>query len=647
MLMQIRGLERRLGGRTLFSGVDWQLDRRSRCGLVGANGVGKTSLLRLLAGEDNPDAGQIDRGSEVSLGYLPQEAPRQGDGPVLAYLLAAAADLRQLELRLRQTEGELARAAEAETAVDLAARYQELEAHYRVLGGYELPSRAQALLTGLGFSPTRQQSSVQALYGGWWMRLELARLLLQQPDLLLLDEPTNHLDLESMAWLEDFLVGYAGGWVTVSHDRTFLNRRVQTVAELTPSGLWCVPGNYDAYLTARALRAQQSEQALQRRSARRANVEAFAERFGAKATKARQAQSRLKQLARREATEPTLTLAPPAASLRLLLPQPVRSGDQVLVLEQLSFGYGAGPSLYRDVNLTLSRGERLALVGANGAGKSTLLKLMAGVLTPGSGSRRLGHQVTPYYFAQHQLEALDARRTVLEELQVLCPERSEGNLRNLLGGFLFAGDAVGRRVGVLSGGEKSRLALAKMLARPANLLLLDEPTNHLDLASREVLEAALAEFAGTLVLISHDRTCLSRVATGVLAVDVDGGLVRHSGDFATYEARLIAAARGGAGAAAAHAPGPTEVGVPSSAERAETQRERRQAQREAERQGRQLAALEAEVATAEAEVAALAAELAAPATYADHARFAALAHQHAEREAALKLLYDRWETLAG
>jgi ATP-binding cassette subfamily F protein 3 len=537
-VIQLDGISKGFGGQVLFRDVAWRIGERERIGLVGPNGAGKTTLCRILAGLDEPDAGRVSRPRGVTIGYLPQEVAGSLTGSVLAEALSGFDAVWALE---REME-DVARALETAPSEALTEHYGELQHRFEALGGYRLEAQARAILSGLGFRPDEVGRPLTEFSGGWRMRAALARLLLLAPSLLLLDEPTNHLDLASLAWLEDFLAGYDGTVVVVSHDRYFLNRMVTSIADLTPDGLVVYPGDYDDFLVEREARRALLEARARNQAKRIAEVERFIERFRYKATKARQVQSRIKMLARVERLE----LPGASRQVHFAFPEPPRTGRRVATLTGLHKAYGDNV-VYAGVDVAVERGERLALVGDNGAGKSTLLKVLAGVLPFERGERTLGAHVAVHYYAQHQLDALDPARTVLEELEAVAPEATHTRLRTLLGAFLFSGDSVDKKVAVLSGGEKARLALARMLVRPAALLCLDEPTNHLDLASREVLESALADFPGTIVFISHDRYFINRIATAVVEV-ARGTLTRYPGSYDDY---LDARARGVEGSPAA------------------------------------------------------------------------------------------------
>ena len=556
-MIQLDGITKGFGGQVLFREVTWRIAERERIGLVGPNGAGKTTLCRILAGLEEPDAGQVSRPRGVTVGYLPQEVAGSVTGSVLAEALSGFAEVWALE---REME-DVARALETVSSEALTERYGELQHRFEALGGYRLETQARTILSGLGFRPDEVARPLTEFSGGWRMRAALARLLLLAPSLLLLDEPTNHLDLASLAWLEDFLTSYDGTVVVVSHDRYFLNRMVTSIADLTPEGLVLYPGDYDDFLVEREARRELLEARARNQAKRIAEVERFIERFRYKATKARQVQSRIKMLERVDRLE-----VPGARrQVHFSFPEPPRTGRRVATLTGMHKAYGDNV-VYAGVDVAVERGERLALVGDNGAGKSTFLKILAGVLPFERGERVLGAHVAVHYYAQHQLDALDPGRTVLEELEAVAPEATHTRLRTILGAFLFSGDSVEKKVAVLSGGEKARLALARMLVRPAALLCLDEPTNHLDLASREVLESALAGFPGTIVFISHDRYFINRIATVVVEV-AHGTLTRYPGSYDDY---LDAKGRGGdvtsRASGSGHAPALPEAKV--AAERA-------------------------------------------------------------------------------
>ena len=513
------------GGQQLLQDCTWRIGRGERIGLVGPNGAGKTTLCRILAGVEETDAGRVHRDSGVTVGYLPQEVTAGEDRTVLAEALSGFDEVWRLEAEL---ESLASRMAGPDAGPELTETYGEVQHRFEALGGYRLEAEAKIILGGLGFSPDGAHRPLAEYSGGWRMRAALARLLLLRPDLLLLDEPTNHLDLESLQWLENFLAAYEGSVVIVSHDRYFLNRMVTAIAELAGGSVTLYHGDYDHFLMEREARQALREAQARNQAKRVAEIERFIERFRYKASKARQVQSRVKMLGRMERIETEAD----ARRIHFSFPQPPRTGRLVARMSGIRKAYGDNV-VYAGVDFLVERGDRVALVGINGAGKSTLLKMLAGTLPFDAGERVLGSHVEVQYYAQHQLDALDPTRTVLEEIELAAPEAQISRLRTILGSFLFSGDTVEKKVGVLSGGEKARLALAKMLARPAALLCMDEPTNHLDLASKEVLEEALSGFTGTIVFISHDRYFINRIATQVVEVE-HGQLATHLGSYDDY-----------------------------------------------------------------------------------------------------------------
>jgi ATP-binding cassette, subfamily F, member 3 len=645
-VIQVEVVSKAYGDRVLFRDVTWQLSGRERIGLVGPNGVGKTTLCRILVGLDPPDAGRVSRARETTVGYLPQEAAGEARGSVLGEALSGFPEVWELE---RQLEALAVRLHEYPDDA-LTARYGDLQHRFEALGGYRLETEARVILSGLGFREADFARPLVEFSGGWRMRAALARLLLQGPTLLLLDEPTNHLDLESLGWLENYLGAYDGTVVVVSHDRYFLNRMVTTIAELSPAGLELYPGDYDDYLTQREARQALLEARARNQAKRVAEIERFIERFRYKASKARQVQSRVKMLDRLERVE----VEGAARHIRFSFPAPPRTGRHVTQLRRIAKAYGP-KVVYAGVDLDLERGDRIALVGPNGAGKSTLLRILAGVLPPDSGERILGAHVATHYYAQHQLDALDPARSVLEEMEAAAPEADRTRLRTLLGAFLFLGDAVEKRVSVLSGGEKARLALARMLVRPAPFLCLDEPTNHLDLASRDVLEDALVGFSGTMVFISHDRYFINRLATKVVEVR-DGRLVTHLGGYDDYQAALADAPAGASApppeTAAPPAPEtarPAERGAPAGTPPPPPDGRARRRPRidpAVRERRRRLDALEAEIHATESRLEDLGRALADPALYADGERVRAVTLERQQVEEQVAWLLHEWETLS-
>ena len=657
-MIRLESIERQFGTQVLFDGLSWTIQPQSRLGLVGPNGTGKTTLLRMIAGMDRPDGGQVLRPNALRIGYLPQEVETIEGGSVLGVVLAGFEEIQTLEDRLEDLERQMSRldAADPELA-RLTGTYGELRQRFELLGGDQVEARARSILSGLGVGEDLHHSDVEQLSGGWRMRVVLARLLLSEPGLLLLDEPTNHLDLEAIDWLEGFLQSYEGAFVVVSHDRYFLNRMVREIAELDRGVITPFPGSYDAYLVEREARRERMEAAARQQAKERAKVERFIERFRYKNTKAKQVQSRIKALEKEE----QIVVEKRSGTVRFGFPPAPRSGDIAVRIESLAKSYGDN-QVYDSLDLLIKRGDRLALIGPNGAGKSTLLKLLAGKVDHDDGVLELGHNVLRQYYAQHQLEELDPDATVLDEMETVAPPDLRPRLRSMLGSFLFRGDAVEKKVAVLSGGEKARLALCKMLVRPMNLLLLDEPTNHLDLPSREILEDAINQFEGTLVLISHDRYFINRVATSIAMVG--GGRAEvHDGDYDSYlewkrwrasqgETSLPDGVENRATVAGMATAAPVAGGTGATAKRSEREQKRAEAEERNRRyQARkqvqdQLEPLEREINEIEATLETLTARQADPDVYSDPEAARQTAQEKERAEERLQQLYQRWEALA-
>jgi ATP-binding cassette subfamily F protein 3 len=532
MLLQLQSIGRRIGGRWLFRDATLVVRAGDRIGLVGPNGAGKSTMLKHIAGDATLDSGEISIGRGVRLGMLRQEIDPRQTHSVQAEAATALARLDELEAEMRALELQMTEAGERGEAISapLAERYDQVSTAFDHGGGFGREGQVARVLAGLGFDEEARERPLSSFSGGWLMRVELAKLFLAQPDVLLLDEPTNHLDLPAIQWFEETIANFPGALVIVSHDRTFLRKHVSRVLDLDGlGGSVLYEGGYDRYL---AQRAERREQLLARKANQDreiAQMERFVERFRAKATKAKQAQSRMKALDRIERIE---VGAVGGRSMRLKIPPPPRSGEQVITQTDIQKAYG-DKKVYTGVDIAVRRGERVALAGPNGAGKSTLLRIVAGALDIDAGERRLGHNVQVAFFAQHQLESLDERASVLEELERSALTEDVPRLRGHLGAFLFSGDDVDKKISVLSGGEKARVALAKMLLRPANLLVLDEPTNHLDIQSCEVLEQALQSYEGSLVFVSHDRAFINALAGRV--VEVKYGVLREfSGNYDEY-----------------------------------------------------------------------------------------------------------------
>ena len=516
-MLSISGLSKAFAGQALFEEVSLQVNRGDHIGLVGPNGAGKSTLLAMILRRESPDAGSVSLQRGVTLGYLPQESLPPTDQTVLQVATAATNAIASADPRLDRNPAE---AGGGKSAIHLLAG--ELE-------GYELEPKAKKVLRGLGFRESDYDRPCRELSGGWIMRAHLARLLVQEPDLLMLDEPTNHLDLEAVLWLQEFLKRYPGGLILISHDREFLNELVGSVVEIRQGRLWRYRGNYDDYLQQREAHEEQLLAAYKNQQREIAQLMRFVERFRAKNTKASQAQSKLKQIERMEKVDAPVG---EEAEIGFSFPQPVRSGLRVIRLKDIHHSYDS-IAVYRGMNFHAERGQRIVLVGPNGSGKSTLLKILAEVVQPQSGERELGHNVKFGYFAQHRVENLHLDQTVLAEALDTPQRVTEQFVRTVLGCFLFRGDDVFKPVRVLSGGEKTRLALVKLLLDPPNLLLMDEPTTHLDIASTEALIAALEQYQGTLIFISHDVYFIRAIANHVVHINA-GQLTHYPGDYQYY-----------------------------------------------------------------------------------------------------------------
>lgn len=528
VIVEVKEIYKSYGDKILFAGASFRIGARDRIGLVGPNGSGKTTIFRLLSGEEHPDRGEIIIRRGVRIGYLPQESRPEEGKRLLEEVQDSAQDITNLAEKMRLLEEEIAEEKNPQVLEELLKAYGQMENDYAQRGGYSLTAQAKRILLGLGFREVDFERWTKEFSGGWYMRVLLAKILLANTDLLLLDEPTNHLDLDSLIWLENFLADYPGALVVVSHDRFFLNRVVKKIIAIEEKRIVSYGGHYDAYEMAREKIKRIQQAAWENQHKKIAAVERFIDRFRYNAARAHQVQSRIKWLEK----QPQVDLIRDPQSIHFSFPQPVPSGKVVVELKNVQKAYGK-VKVYTGLNLTILKGDKVALVGPNGAGKSTLLKILAGILKPDSGTVSWGHRVSIGYFAQHQLELLDPTKTIWEEILSLAKDESLTFLRGLLGAFLFSGDEINKKISVLSGGEKSRVVLAKMLMRPANFLLLDEPTNHLDINARAVLEKALSEYQGTVCLITHDRHLINKVANKIMEIQ-EGQINLYAGNYDDY-----------------------------------------------------------------------------------------------------------------
>jgi ATP-binding cassette subfamily F protein 3 len=649
-MIQLVGITKSFGARALFTDLTWRLSPGRRIGLIGANGAGKTTLFRIISGELEPDSGHVVMPVGGTIGLLPQEVGDIDDLPVLDFVMAGRADL----LAMQETIERLTRALESGQSIDVvrdSALLADTMEQFQLQGGPTLRGRCEDILKGMGFERARWTTRARLLSGGWKVRLVLARLLLQRPTLLLMDEPTNHLDVPSLEWLENFLRTYEGTVVIISHDRYLLNQLANETAALELDGLHVHAGGYDDYQRHREERIALNEKQRDAQERHIRQQQEFIDRFRSKATKARQVQSRVKML---EKVERIDSIADRKALRTFRFAEAPAPGRLICSVRGVHKAFG-DVVVYDGLDLEFHRGERVALVGPNGAGKSTLLKMLTGRETPDRGTLELGAGVIAGYFGQHQVDELDERRTVLGEMEAHATVDTQSMCRSILGAFLFSGDDVGKRISVLSGGERNRVALARMLLQPSNVLLLDEPTNHLDISSRDALQEALRRYQGTLIFVSHDRHFINTVATRVVHIE-DRQAVSYDGDYDYY----LWKRREATGSAAGSAPASTNQGQPvpgvdlgeSSAERRD--RRRREAEfrqtlsRDTRRPRQQLTQVESRIQTAEEKQKRLEAVLGDAATYAPDSTVSVGALQQELRDVQIELsyLFDQWTTLS-
>ena len=637
-MLQLKNVIKDFADRRIFAGIDWHIRPGDRIGLCGENGAGKTTLLKMLAGRVSPDGGEMQVARGTTFGYLPQDGLEHRGRSLFAEVREAFAELLAMETELTGLEQAIAACHEP---ADMD-RYATLQEAFRQRGGYAMETEIAKVLRGLGFAEGDWNKPCEQFSGGWQMRIALAKLLLQRPNLLLLDEPTNHLDLPARDWLEDYLIAYPFAVVLVSHDRFFLDQVVGRIVEVWNGKLTEYPGNYSKYLIEREARVAALREAKRRQDEEIEKIEAFINRFRYQANKASLVQSRVKQLEKIE----RIDIPPARKKIAFKFPEPPKGGRSALELRGVTQRYG-DLTVLDGIDLGVEKGERIALVGANGAGKSTLMRLLAGDEAPKGGIREEGHNLHLAYFAQDQAKVLDPERTVIEEITTAAPFEMVPKVRDILGTFLFSGDDVHKKVAVLSGGERNRLALAILLLRPANLLLLDEPTNHLDLQSKEVLLQALKSYSGTLVFVSHDRYFVDNLATRIVEVKdarIESCLGNYEdflrwrtgqGDLSHSRQRVELGAATGAEA-------------PESADKEDRKRsheERKEVQRQERRRLKELAELEEKIEEREGLLHDLEERMADPELYRDGENWRRTSAEHARLKEEIEALYARWEEL--
>ena len=634
-MLTLAGLAKAYAGRTLFDDVSLQINRSDRIGLVGPNGAGKSTMFKLVLGEEEPDAGEVQRERNVTVGFLPQESAPVGDETVLDLAVGVSPEVIEAREWMKDPD---------QFFIDHPDKHFDPHTHYAELGGFELEAKAKTILAGLSFRVKDFDRPTRELSGGWVMRAHLARLLTQEPDLLMLDEPTNHLDLFSLNWFREYLKTYPGGILMISHDRDFLNQLVNSIVEIRARRIFKYHGNYDSFLVQREANEAQLQAAYKNQQKELERLQTFVDRFRAKNTKASQAQSKMKQIERMELIEL------PEENRRIVsikFPQPLRSGQKAIQLIDIHHAYGQNV-VYDGMDFLAERGQKIVLVGPNGAGKSTLLKLLAEAIPVQSGERKPGHNVTTGYFSQYRADTMDTNATVLEEC--LGVKRRQGfteeNVRTLLGCFLFSGDDVFKPIKVLSGGEKSRVALAKLLINPPNLLLMDEPTTHLDIPSIDALIAALKQYEGTLIFISHDVHFIQNIANHVVEVDA-GRLMHYPGDYGYYLSKTgNAQALGTSSQEREVTSRGAEAGLSKKELRRQKAAEREAKSKERKAHQQQVDQLEKKIHEAEQRRDELAAELELPETYKNGQRTRDINLELTHLEERLKKFNAEWETAA-
>lgn len=635
-MFQINNLNFSIGDLDLLKQVNWTIHPGKRFALIGPNGAGKTTLLRILSGETEIPEKVITKPRIYKIGYLPQEEIAVTKGSVLHSAMQGHSEVLQIEMEMETIHEQLESDNSSNTT--LLENLGQLESRYSLLGGYELEALTKKILMGLGFKESDFIKPLSQMSGGWRMRVHLARLLLQQPDLLLLDEPTNHLDLESLEWLENYLRNFAGSIVIVSHDRFFIDRLAQEIVELEMGQLKHYAGNYHFYEYKKALDLEQLIKRYEEQKEERERLEKFINRFRYKNTKAAQVQSRIKRLEKME----TIEIPPQKKEIHFKIQADVQSYKEALSMDNLWFRY-AEPWVLKDNNLRMYRGEKIALVGVNGVGKTTLTRLMSGELTPQKGQLQTGQRVHVGYYAQHQVDVLNLDKTIMQEVAASAAPSFQPKLRDILGLFQFSNDDIEKQVGVLSGGEKARVSLAKILLSPSNFLIMDEPTNHLDLASREALEKALKDYDGTLLLISHDRYFLDKLVNRVIEIK-DGRLKEYSGNYSHYLDKKQSETAELNAADAQEKTAPKENTQKKSKEQKQKEAAARQAVSKKRNQLRQtVEESEQKIETFEKRKSLLEIELADPQTYQDRERFLVLQKEYDQVTRRLTRAEQNWE----